>query len=128
MRGEGDKPQIIKIYSAGTWNKQTQLKESSKNLCPFMIITDYADTRQNYINPFESFFIFCDRSPVALHHFRAELNQAITHLGLEVRLYGMHSFHAGRSVDLWKLKVPISTISKLGRWRSNCVYEYLKFF
>ena len=42
------------------------------------------------------------------------------------RLYSVHSLRAGRANDLLKLGLSVETIKKLGRWKSNAVFRYLK--
>ena len=39
-----------------------------------------------------------------------------------------HGLRAGRAVDLLRMGVSFETIKKLGHWKSNIVYEYLRIF
>ena len=41
-------------------------------------------------------------------------------------LYGTHSLRSGRTCDLYKLGLSVETIKKIGRWKSNAVFRYLK--
>ena len=50
----------------------------------------------------EQFFIFRDRSPVTPEHARKLLKVFITNLGLDHKIYGMHSFCIGQTTDLIK--------------------------
>ena len=50
----------------------------------------------------------------------------ISKLGLEDKLYGMHSFRIGRTSDLVKLKYSIDEIKLMGRWKSNVVFKYIR--
>lgn len=46
--------------------------------------------------------------------------------GFDPEYYTGTSFHSGRASDLLRFGVPVDTIKKLGRWKSNAVYHYLK--
>ena len=46
--------------------------------------------------------------------------------GLDSRLYNTHSLRTGCALDLLKLGLSVETIKKLGRWKSNTVFMYLK--
>ena len=126
----GDKPQIIKITSEPKMTSNNQILHSKftsyNQICPFKILSNYLGVRRGFRSFDEPFFVFRDKAPVTPHNFRSLLKESVIKLGLETKFYGSHSFRASRAVDLWKLQVPISIISKLGRWNSKCVYEYLK--
>ena len=95
---------------------------------PFEAVRQYLRVRVKYRTPTESFFVFTDRTLVLPHHFRAVLKSMIEKSGLDLTLYGTHSFRVGRSVDLFyksNLSVSVSSIKMLGRWKSNIVYRYL---
>lgn len=51
---------------------------------------------------------------------------AIEAAGLNKDLYDTHSFRSGCATDLSKMGIPVEDIKKIGRWRSNSVYEYFK--
>ena len=79
-----------------------------------------------YLCDDEPFFIFSDRTPVQPKQLLEVLRTAIDNIGLDKRLYSVHSFRAGRTTDLAKLNYSITQISRLGRWRSNAVYRYIR--
>ena len=110
------KPQTVKIAS-------DRLKQ--KELCPFELIRRFLPVRPKFRRNEEPFFIFRDRAPVTPSHMRAVLALMINYCSLNAKLYGVHSLRIGRSVDLYKAHVPISSIRKIGRWQSNTVYHYL---
>ena len=93
--------------------------------CPYNLIREYLSIRPKYGKDSEQFFIFSDKSLVTSVNFLSVLRAILEKCEVDPKLYGTHSFRAGRSVDLWKAKVPISVISKLGRWKSNVVFKYL---
>ena len=111
-----NKPQFVKISGSAS---------RSETYCPFIILREYLKYRLKYADNTESFFIFSDRSVVTPNHIRRLMRITVEMCNLDPRLYSVHSFRIGHSVDLWKANVQISTISKLGRWKSNVVYRYL---
>ena len=62
-----------------------------------------------------------------LHHFRSMLKAMIAKSGINAQAYSTHCLRSGRALDLMKLGLSIKTIKKLGRWKSNTVYAYLKW-
>ena len=55
------------------------------------------------------------------------LKRAIKAIGLDPNLYSIHSMRLGRGTDLEKQGISIPLIKKIGRWKSNAVYKYLKY-
>ena len=82
--------------------------------------------RGGYDSMQEQFFVFRDGSPVTPKHARTVLKIIINNLGLESRLYGMHSFRIGRTTDLVKLNYSIDQIKMMGRWKSNVIFKYIR--
>ena len=115
--GLGNKPQMIKICGA------TGVRDQH---CPFGILQQFVKVRPSRRNDSEPFFVFADRHPVNPGHARSVLKNVVRLLGLNNTLYSFHCFHSGRSTDLYEWGVPVSTIMKLGRWRANAVYKYLR--
>ena len=113
------KPQIVKIVrEMATFHMSIH--------CPFMLIRNYLRLRRKYQTNEEPFFIFSDRTPVTPGNYRSTLKLMLELCGVNPQLYGIHSMRVGRSVDLFfKSKLSVSTIKKLGRWKSNIVYRYL---
>ena len=117
-------PQLIKITSEGLGKE----KKSTGPLSPFNLIKKYSKMRPDYRNKAEPFFIFRDFSPVTGLHMRSTLHLMLKLMNYNEILYNCHSFRAGRSLDLMKYGVPVELIKKLGRWKSNAVYTYLRSF
>ena len=115
--GEYTSPQIVKISSSTTVSSQ---------LCPFQILQSYVARRPEALNNQENFFIFGDRSPVYPYHFCKMLKQMLHEAGFDSTAYLTHSLRSGRSLDLLNLGLAIEVIKRLGRWKSNAVYAYLK--
>ena len=83
-------------------------------------------TRPRYRNKNEPFFVFSDKSPVKPEQMRAVLKLIIQFSGFHPNLYSTHSLRTGRALDLLKLGLSVETIKKMGRWKSNSVFTYLK--
>ena len=119
---EASKPQKIKITS----NRQGNSNYSHRHFCPFVLMRQFLHLRGDYDAESEQFFIFRDKSSVLPSQCRNLLKLMISKLGLDDRLYGMHSFRIGRTTDLVKFKYSIDEIKLMGRWRSNVVFKYIK--
>ena len=115
------RPQKIKISS-------NNVASSKRYFCPFRLLRQYLKIRGDYHMDNEQLFVFRDHSPVLPHHPRNLLKSIISKLGLDPRLYNMHSFRIGRTTDLVKLKYSIDDIKLLGRWRSNVVFKYIRTY
>ena len=94
--------------------------------CPFNSVRQFAKLRGNYVSELEQFFVFRNGSPVKPCHLRSILNSTLTRLGLNPSLYNSHSMHAGRTQDLFAFGFSVDKIKRMGRWKSNAVYKYLK--
>ena len=117
------KPQVVKISSF----KINKIKEPVTIYCPYQLLRNYVAVRRTYKLKTEPFFIFRDRSPVPAHVVRTVLKNTLEKAGFERNLYNFQSFRIGRASDLvLKYHVDVQVLKKLGRWRSNVVYEYLR--
>ena len=74
----------------------------------------------------KQFFVFSDHSPVSAGQARRILKLIIHRLNLKSGLYGMHSFHIGRTTDLIKYNYSIDEVKLMGRWKSNIVFKYMR--
>ena len=125
-------PQVVTISSIDITGTDSRLNnyvisKKRKNKCPFQLLRDYIKVRRTIRQPDEQLFIFHDRSPVTPTHMRDILKQALSLNGLEPENYGCHSYRIGCAVDLHThYHLDVGSIKKLGRWKSNIVYNYLK--
>ena len=94
--------------------------------CPVKHTKLYIKLRPRIHDINEQFFVFSDGSNVKPIHIRSTLRSAIKQLGLNPHLYDTYSFRIGRATDLEKEGFSIDSIKKLGRWKSNAVYKYLR--
>ena len=119
--GLESRPQKIKITS----NKDDNIM-TKRNFCPFTLLRNYLNVRGDYQHDNEQFFIYSDGTPVTPFNARRLLKGLISTLGLNSDLYDMHSLRIGRTTDLVKHNYPIDLVKRLGRWRSNIVYKYIR--
>ena len=128
---KSDRPQMVKISSMSSRKcakrhcKVTVKMDDTHAFCPYYLLQSYMDEHGQYLTPTEPFFIFTDRSPVKPEQMRSCLKKMINLMGLDSRLYSVHSLRAGRSSDLLNCGVSVETIKKLGHWKSNAVFRYL---
>ena len=128
------RPQCIKITSTrreSCFNHGRNLsilekRYADKEICPYCTLQTYLQTRGSKLSRNEPFFIFRDRSPLPPSHMQSILREMLHRAGFNQSLYDVHSLRIGRASDLLKTSVLISLNKKLGHWKSNCVYEYLR--
>ena len=82
--------------------------------------------RGDFASPTEHFFIFKDKTPVSGDNARNILKKCLENLGLDPLMYGFHSFRVGRTTDLIKYNYSIEEVKRMGRWKSNVVYRYIR--
>ena len=119
---KGCKPQLVKISSV----KKTGIDNSCQ--CPFMLLRRYAAIRGPYYSENEPFFILSDNRQVTATQVRSCLKLMIKSEGFDESLYDTHELRIGHSCDLLKYGVTVETIKKLGRWKSNTVFRYLRYY
>ena len=117
------RPQKIKITS-------NILEKSGfyarRNFCPFTLVNQYMSARGGFEDGNEQFFVFKDGIPVSANNARNILKTCLQNLGLDPTVYGMHSLRVGRTTDLIKYNYSIDEVKRMGRWRSNIVYRYIR--
>ena len=122
--GHGSKPQRIKISSKAS--EFGTKKDQQSNHCPFEALREFTKQRPESNSKDEQFFIYRDRSPVATDKFRKMLKNVLEKMNYNPSLYNLHSLRIGRCGDLYKLGLSVETIKKIGRWKSNAVFTYLR--
>ena len=115
---KGSPLQIIKIMSSGPF--------TSSQFCPYKLLNNYLNSRKGFVTEQEQFFVFRDRSCIDPSFFRKTLKHMLNLSGFDNTYYSCHSFRSGRPLDLLQLGLSVETIKKLGRWKSNAVYVYLR--
>ena len=118
-------PQKIKIEA----NSSTQCsrgRHSNRHFCPFRLMRQFMRLRGTYKDCKEQLFIFNDKIPVQPIHIRKVLSTCLSNLGLDSSLYGTHSLRIGRTGDMVRAGYSIEEVKRLGRWKSNAIFRYIK--
>ena len=89
-------------------------------------MNQYMEIRGTFDTNTEQFFVFRDGTPVSADNAKEVLKLCLSNIGLEPVHYGMHSFRVGRTTDLIKYNYTIEEVKRMGRWRSNVVYRYIR--
>ena len=122
--GKESYPQKVRIVS--NLSGKT-LGHRNRFFCPFRLVNDYIQARgYAFLEDEEQFFIYRDGSPVLPSHARQTLRNMLKNLGLHETLYDMHSFRIGRASDMIKYGASIEEVKIAGRWKSSCVYRYIR--
>ena len=122
---KANKPQSVKIVS-NKLTKTVSLTQVNQEFCPYTLLHNYLNCRQNLKDSEEQFFVFSDHSAVLPRHMRSTLKRMLSIAGFNSAAYECHGLCVGRALDLLKFGLSVETIKKLGWWRSNSVYTYLK--
>ena len=120
---KANRPQKIKIMAN---NIERAGNYKHRYFCPFKLVKDFLILRHSFNEDIEPLFVYSDGRPVTPDQARAVLADPINKLGLDSTLYGMHSLCIGRTSDLAKFHYEIDEIRRLGRWKSNVVYKYIR--
>ena len=129
MHNKGNRPQIIKITSTDRSHNYRNVTNTTLQLpCPYQLLREYANARIPYRSQSDNFFIFRDGTPVSATNLRKIFKAVLKSAGFDNKLYSLYSLRSGRAGDLLKLGLPVDTIKKVGRWKSNAVFRYLKYF
>ena len=136
--GENKRKILLVLYTSKTHGKESlpqkiKITESSegkrqdiKHFCPFNMLSTYIKYRDNPCSVDEQLFIFRGGEPVRPEHIRGVLRTCLENIGLNPRVYPVHCLRAGRASDLIKLGFTVEQVQRLGRWKSNAVYKYIK--
>ena len=132
--GNESAPQKVKISANHLFIKAAtdltcvskKIKKFNEHFCPFKLFNEYMKIQGGYENEDEYLFLFRDKTPVTPTQVRQVLKQCIIRVGLNDRLYGFHSLTVGRTTDLINLGYSVEQVKRLGRWKSNAVYKYIK--
>ena len=120
------KPQLIKIAASSRNNSSNKKKYLRKLPCPYQLLKLYSKVRGDFAKDTDPFFVHSDHSPVTPLQISRCLQKAVKKAGFNKKLYLSHSLRIGRTCDLYRLGLTVETIKKLGRWRSNTVFRYLR--
>ena len=118
-----DNPQSVKITST---SRNIVSSRNKHPFYPFTLLQNYLAIRQKMLTDDEPFFIHADRSGISPLIIRKILKGSLTACGFDHNNFSVHSLRAGRACDLLSYGVLVETIKKLGRWKSNAIYTYLR--
>ena len=126
------RPQQIKISNQPIKRKASARCHSNSVFsdlpCPYKLLKRYLKVRgtiYKHIN--EPFFVFADRSPVKPMHVRNCFELMLKQCKFKYpQVYRIHGIRARRACDMLRLGLSVEEIKKMGRWKSNAVYKYLK--
>ena len=117
------KPQKVKI-TANHSEKSGRYK--NRHFCPFKLVRVYLHFRGDYVDPSENLFVHRDGSPVLAEQARKVLRLMISNIGLNPSVYDIHSLRIGRASDLIRYGYSLKEVKRMGRWKSNAVYKYIR--
>ena len=123
---KANRPQKIKITSNFIEKSGFYAK---RYFCPFNLVNNFIQLRILYLDSSfdqQQFFIFRDGSNVKAENARQVLKTCLTNIGLNANNYGMHSLRVGRTTDLIKYNYSLEEVKRMGRWRSNTIYKYIR--
>ena len=121
--GLNARPQKIKITSN---REEKNGNYVHRHFCPFVQLRKYLKMTGNYNDDTEQLFIYRDGSPLTPAKTNSVLKWCISSLGLEAQFYSVHCCRIGRTSDLIKFGYSIEEVKRLGRWKSNAVYRYIR--
>ena len=126
-RGKESKLQSVKISKLPPRCQGHDNFERNSVPCPYALLKSNAQMRGPYVShQSEQFFVFADGSKVLPSQARTCLKKALKLANFDAKYYSFHSLRSGRTHDLLECGLSIVTKKKLGRWRSNAIYKYLK--
>ena len=121
------KPQLIKISARRSKNSDADIQSKLEDeFCPYTLLDRYSKMRGPFRKKSDPFFVLSDGSGVTPYQVCNTLKLVIKLAGFNPNLYSSHSTRVGRSTDIAKYGLSVETIKKLGRWRSNAVFRYLR--
>ena len=103
-----------KMHSIGHLKQKIKISANDSckincNFCPFQMLREYITFRKHVVEPDDPFFIFRGGLLVQSKHASQMLKLALSNLGLDNTLYGMHSLRIGQTTDLIKLNYSLDS-------------------
>ena len=99
------------------------LGKTDRNICPIKGITPYLACRGGHPEPL---FSFQDSRILTRHLFSTTIDDLLTELHIDKRLYSTHSLRIGAATSAMKAKISDVHVQMLGRWRSEAYKRYVK--
>ena len=95
----------------------------NRNMCPVLALWNYFNLRGSFKGPI---FSFMDGIAVSRNFFSEQLVLSLQWAGCNTKLYKSHSFRIGRATVAAAQGMSDDTISRLGRWSSSAVKNYIR--
>lgn len=124
-----DNPQVLVVrlrysktdpFSAGI---HLYLGRTGDILCPVASVLGYLAVRPPNPGPL---FIFRDGTPLSRAHLVAQVREALSQTGFNVKNFTGHSFRIGAASTAARAGLNDSLIQTLGRWRSAAFMSYIR--
>ena len=130
--GKESRSQKIKIES--TDREKTRVNDKGKgsvklrkrHFCPFTLLRQYFTFRGPWNDLDEQLFVFRHGIPLMPTRIRKTFKSIISNLGLDASCYDIHLLRVGRRTDLIKSGMTVEEVQRIGRWKSNAIYKYIK--
>lgn len=81
---------------------------------------------QHFCHTSGPLFQSIDGKPVTYSFFRTHLNDVITYLGYDTKLYKSHSFRIGAATNAAVMGYSEESIKRMGRWKSSALNNYIR--
>ena len=128
---------LILLYSSKTHDKESRPQEvkisgseitwsDRKFFCPFQVMRTFIKARGDVTSDQEPFFVFSDRSLVPANTLRVLLHKLLWNLNLQPEVFNFQSMRIGRATDMLIFGFTIEQIKRMGLWKSNVVYQYIR--
>ena len=121
--GRESLPQKIKIQASPLYARRNS---HTRYFFPFQLFHKFCKIKLPVLSDSEQLFIFRDGSPVKIHHVRTTLKKCVGRLGLDTSMFDSHFFRIGKSCDLIRAGYSVEEVQRLGCWKSNAVFQYIK--
>ena len=92
-------------------------------MCPVQSLKAFIRVRPLQLG---SFFCHADGTPVTRYQVMSVFSMLIADLGLDTQAYKTHSFRIGAATEAWVQGKGEDQIAKGGRWKSRCLYKYIR--
>ena len=99
------------------------LGRTGEGICPIKGILPYLAQRGSHPGPL---FLFQDGRMLTRHLFSMAVDELLTELHMDKRLYNTHSFRIGAATSAIQANIPDIHVQMLGRWKSEAYKRYVR--
>ncbi|XP_075034603.1 uncharacterized protein LOC142096118 [Mixophyes fleayi] len=112
-----------KTDQAGIGHWFTLSKIQDQSICPVKICKYFSSIRPHGS---EVWLVHEDLSPLTKFQFHAVMCNTLNALGLNSSEFGTHSFRIGAATAAAASGASVTSIQRLGRWKSGCYKSYIR--